>query len=109
MCLTSDVDALVDDELAVPQVVEDGLKVLGAAVDEEGAALVPRVAPHICSRDNNNNNGAACWSAGFHTTHLHGCVSGTVFPQNVSDDSSKSICHFQVFPLKGVKIRSRTS
>lgn len=65
--LTSDVDALVDDELAVPQVVEDGLKVLGAAVDEEGAALVPRVAPHIWSGDN-NNNGATWWSAGFHAT-----------------------------------------
>lgn len=58
---TSDVDALVDDELAVPQVVEDGLKVLRAAVDEEGAALVPRVAPHVCS----DNSGATWWSAAF--------------------------------------------
>lgn len=47
--LTSDVDPLVDDELAVPQVVEDGLKVFRAAVNEEGAALVPRVAPHVWS------------------------------------------------------------
>lgn len=56
---TSDVDALVDDELAVPQVVEDGLEVLRAAVDEEGAALVPRVAPHVWSDD----NGATWWSS----------------------------------------------
>lgn len=58
--LTSDIDALVDDELAVPQVVEDGLKVFWAAVNEEGAALVPCVAPHVWS---DNNNGATWWSA----------------------------------------------
>lgn len=43
----------------MPQVVEDGLKVFRAAVDEEGAALVPRVAPHVWSDD---NNGATWWS-----------------------------------------------
>lgn len=47
--LTSDVDALVDDELAVSQVVEDRLEVLGAAVDEVRPALVPRVPPDIWS------------------------------------------------------------
>lgn len=47
--LTSDVDALVDDELAVSQVVEDRLEVLGAAVDEVRPALVPRVPPNIWS------------------------------------------------------------
>lgn len=49
--LTSDVNALVDDELAVSQVVEDRLEVLGAAVDEVRPALVPRVSPNIWSNN----------------------------------------------------------
>lgn len=42
------VDAFVDDELAVSQVVEDGLEVFGAAVDQVRAMLVPLVTPNIC-------------------------------------------------------------
>lgn len=44
---TSQVHALVDDQLAVPQVAEDGLEVLRAAVDQVGSALVPLVPPHV--------------------------------------------------------------
>lgn len=47
MCRTQRVDAVVDDELPVPQVVQDGLEVVGAAVDEIGAAGVLLVAPNI--------------------------------------------------------------
>lgn len=47
--LTSYVYAFVDDELTVSQIVEDGLKVLRAAVDEVRPVLVPLVSPHIWS------------------------------------------------------------
>lgn len=63
--LTSHVDAVVDDELTVSQIVEDGLKVLGAAVDEVRPVFVPLVPPHIWSDNKSaqlkqkNPNGAA--------------------------------------------------
>lgn len=43
---TAYINPFVDDELSVPQVVEDGLKVLWAAVDEVGSVLVLLVPPH---------------------------------------------------------------
>lgn len=46
---TSEVHALVDDQLTVSQVVEDGLKVLGTAVDQVRPTLIPLVAPHVCN------------------------------------------------------------
>lgn len=45
--LTSYVYAFIDNELSVSQVVEDGLKVFGAAVDQVSSVLVPLVPPHI--------------------------------------------------------------
>lgn len=45
--LTSYIYAFIDNELAVSQVVEDGLKVFGAAVDQVSSVLVPLVPPHI--------------------------------------------------------------
>lgn len=45
--LTSYVYAFIDNELSVSQVVEDGLKVFGAAVDQVSSVLIPLVPPHI--------------------------------------------------------------
>lgn len=53
---TSQVHAFVDDQLTVSQVVEDGLKVLWAAVDQVRSALVPLVPPHVWNDGSQSNH-----------------------------------------------------
>lgn len=48
VALTQQIDAIVDNKLTVPKVVQDGLKVFRAAVYQVGPLLIPLVAPHIC-------------------------------------------------------------
>ena len=43
---TADINSFVDNELSVSQVVEDGLKVLWAAVNQVGSMLILPVSPH---------------------------------------------------------------
>lgn len=47
VCRTQRVDAVIDDELPVSQIVQDGLKVVRTAIYEIRAAGILLVAPHI--------------------------------------------------------------